>query len=146
MVTIGVLAVLLLLALPSYLDKLVRDQIYQALPLADLAKGPVQAAWQAGTDLPEDNAAAGLPPAEKIVNQRVRSVLVEKGVIHLQFGNQAHKALHGKVLTVRPAGVADARIVPLVWLCAGAPVPDQMTALGENRTTVPAGLLPLRCR
>jgi hypothetical protein len=42
--------------------------------------------------------------------------------------------------------VRQARVVPLVWLCAAAPVPQQMAALGENRTTVPPGMLPLRCR
>jgi type IV pilus assembly protein PilA len=146
LVGISVLAILLLIALPSYLDKLVREQVVEALALADVAKPPVQAAWRSGAELPADNAAAGLPVAEQIVNQRVKSVVLEEGAIHIHFGNQAHGQLQGKVLTVRPAGVRQARVVPLVWLCAAAPVPQQMAALGENRTTVPPGMLPLRCR
>jgi type IV pilus assembly protein PilA len=76
----------------------------------------------------------------------VQSVTLENGAIHIAFGNRAHKTLQGKVLTLRPAGVDDARVVPLAWLCGHAPAPDKMTALGQDRTTVPPGMLPLRCR
>lgn len=142
----AVMVILLLVALPSYLDRIVREHVAEALPLAELPKPAVEVAWRMGAELPADNAAAGLPVPEKIVNDRVKSVTLENGAIHIRFGNRAHKTLQDKVLTVRPAGVADARVVPVTWLCAGAPAPGNMTALGENRTTVPAGLLPLRCR
>ena len=146
MVALAVLAILLTIAMPSYLDRIVREQVAEALPLADLAKPAVEAAWRAGEALPADNAAAGLPPAEKIVNQWVRSVSVSNGAIHIAFGNRANKTLQGQVLTVRPAGVPDARIVPLVWLCGRTGPPDGMQAQGDDRTSVPAGLLPPRCR
>lgn len=146
MVTVAVAAILMLIALPSYMDKLVREQIAEALPLADLLKPPVEAAWRAGQPLPADNAAAGLPAPDRIVNPRVQSVTLDHGTIEIRFGNSAHRLLQGKVLTVRPAGVPDARIVPLAWLCASAAVPQPMQAQGENRTTVPAPYLPFRCR
>lgn len=143
---LAVIAILAMIALPSYIDRIVREQVVEALPLADLAKPAVEAAWRAGTPLPADNAAAGLPAADKIVSSRVKSVTVDRGAIHIAFGNQANRVLQGKVLSLRPAGVEDARIVPVTWLCAGAAVPGKMTAQGENRTNVPAGLLPMRCR
>jgi type IV pilus assembly protein PilA len=146
MTVLAVAAVLMLLALPSYMDRIVREQVNEALPLADIAKPPVEAAWRTGAALPADNAAAGLPPAEKIVNPFVRSVTVENGAIQIAFGNRAHKVLQGKTLTLRPAGVTDARIVPVTWLCGRATAPPQMAAQGQDRTDVPAGLLPLRCR
>jgi type IV pilus assembly protein PilA len=146
LVVLAVLAILMLLALPTYLDKLLRDQITEALPLADVLKPPVEAAWRASEPLPADNAAAGLPAPEKIVNERVKSVTLEEGAIHIRFGNRAHQSLQDKVLTIRAAGVPDARVVPLAWLCAAAPVPGNMAAQGENRTTVPAAILPVRCR
>lgn len=146
MVVVSVIAILALIALPTYIDKQVREQVAEALPLADIAKPAVQAAWLLGTPLPADNAAAGLPEPDKIVNNWVQSVSVDHGAIDIVFGNRANKVLQGKVLTVRPAGVDDARIVPLTWLCGSAPPPQKMTAQGENRTSVPPGLLPLRCR
>jgi type IV pilus assembly protein PilA len=146
MMVLVVLAILASIALPSYIDRTLREQVAEALPLADLAKPAIQAAWLAGEALPADNAAAQLPPPEKIVNERVRSVTVSNGAVHIAFGNKASKALQGLVLTVRPAGVPDARIVPLVWLCGREGPPDKMQAQGEDRTSVPAGLLPPRCR
>lgn len=146
MVTIGVMAILMLIALPSYLDKIVREQVAEALPLADIVKPAVQAAWVAKQPLPADNAAAGLPLADKIVNQVVSSVTLEDGAIHITFGNKAHNSLKGKTLTIRPAVVEDAPVVPITWLCGYAAPPEKMTAKGNNKTDVPAGLLPLRCR
>lgn len=146
LVALSVLAILMLIALPGYMDRIVRDQVAEALPLADLAKPPVELAWRMSAALPADNAAGGLPPPEKIVNQWVQSVTLDQGAIHIAFGNRAHRALQGKVLTLRPAGVADARIVPVTWLCGHAGAPGNMTAQGQDRTTVPAALLPVRCR
>lgn len=146
MVALSVLVILLLLALPNFSDRAMREQIAEALPLADLAKPPVEAAWRASLPLPADNAAAGLPPPEKIVNQWVRAVTVQDGAIHIAFGNKANRALQGKTLTLRPAGVTDARIVPVTWLCGRASAPPQMTAQGQDRTDVPAQVLPVRCR
>jgi type IV pilus assembly protein PilA len=143
---LAVMAILLTIALPSYLDQRVREQVAEGLPLADLAKPAVQAAWLAGAPLPADNAAAGLPPPQKIVNAWVQSVTVDHGAIHIAFGQRANKLLQGKIVTVRPAGVEDARIVPLTWLCGRAAAPAPMVAQGENRTSLPSGLLPLRCR
>ena len=146
MVTLSVLAILALIALPSYIDRIVREQVAEALPLADLAKPAVESAWRTEVPLPADNAAAGLPPPDRIVNQWVRSVTLDQGAIHIAFGNRAHRSLQGLQLTLRPAGVPDARVVPVTWLCGRAGPPDKMEAQGANRTSVPPGLLPPRCR
>jgi len=146
LMVVGVVAVLALMAIPSYIEKLVRDQIVEALPLADLAKAPVAAAWAAGLPLPANNEAAGLPPADKIVGNLVSATLVQDGAIHITFGNRANSAIRGKVLTLRPAVVADAPVVPVAWVCGNAPPPDKMTVKGQNRTDVPALYLPFKCR
>ncbi len=146
MVILGIVAILALMALPAYQDKIVRDQIAEALPLADLAKAPVAAAWAATQTFPADNAAAALPPADKIVNNFVSAVAIQEGAIHLTFGNRANSQIKGKVLTLRPAIVEDAPIVPVTWVCGGAPAPEKMTVKGENRTTIQPAFLPFRCR
>jgi type IV pilus assembly protein PilA len=146
MVVVAIIAILALMLIPSYQDKLVRDQIAEALPLADIAKPPVALSWAALQTLPPDNAGAGLPPADKIVSNFISSTTVEGGAIHLTFGNRAHGQIKGKVLTLRPAVVEDAPVVPVAWICGYAPVPDKMTVKGENRTNIPAIYLPFRCR
>ena len=143
---LGVIAVLALMAAPSYMEKIVRDQILEAMPLADIAKRPVAAAWAAGEPLPDDNKAAGLPAADKIVSNLVSSVQIDKGAVQITFGNRANSAIRGKVLSLRPAVVADAPIVPVAWVCGNAPPPDKMTVKGQNRTDVPLLYLPFKCR
>ena len=146
MVVVGVVAVLALMLVPAYTDRLVREQINEAMALAEVAKKPLAAAWAVVQAFPADNAAAGLPVKDKIVSDLVSSVTVESGAIHMTFGNRANSLIRGKVLTLRPAVVEDAPVVPVTWICAFAAVPDKMTAKGPNRTDVPKGYLPVRCR
>ena len=146
MVAVAVVAILATLALPSVRGQLVRGQIVEAMKIAEIAKAPIAAAWGATHALPADNAAAGLPPADKIVGNFVTSVLVEDGAIHVTFGNKANPAIAGKTLSLRPAVVEDAAIVPIAWLCGQATAVEKMVAKGVDRTTVEANLLPLNCR
>ena len=146
MVVIAVIAILAMVALPSIRGKLVRDQIVEAMKLADIAKAPVALAWAASQALPANNAAAGLPSADRIVGNLVGSVAVEGGAIKVTFGNRTSNAIHGKTLSLRPAVVEDSPVVPVAWVCGNAPVPSPMTVHGVNRTDIANGMLPLNCR
>jgi type IV pilus assembly protein PilA len=146
MVIIAIIAILATLALPSYQGRLVRKQIEMALPLADIAKAPIAAAWALTQTFPADNAAAGLPVADKIVSNFVSAVTVQDGVINITFGNSAHPLLRDKILTLRPAVVTDAPVVPVAWVCNKAQVPDKMTVRGINQSTVADTYMPLGCR
>ena len=146
LVVIAIVAILATLAIPSYLDKIVRDQIGEALPLADIAKDPLAASWAALQSFPPDNAAAGLPAPDKIVNNYVSSVLVRNGAIDLTFGNRANGVIKGKVLTLRAAVVEDAPIVPVTWVCGYAKAPEKMTLKSADSTSIDARYLPLKCR
>lgn len=145
-VVIAIIAILAVITLPSYLERNIRAQIEAAMPLAEIAKKPVVAAWTAQVPFPLDNTAAGLPAADKIVNNYVSAIAINDGAINITFGNQAVGAIKGKVLTLRPAVVTDAPIVPVTWVCGNASPPDKMTVRGENRTSVAANYLPLECR
>ena len=144
-VVIAIIAILALIALPGVPDKLIRERIVEAVRLADIVKPPIAASWAATGTLPVDNAAAGLPAAAKIVSEYVDSVAVESGAIQLTFGNRANVAIQGKVLTLRPGVVEDARIVPVSWVCGNAEPPRGMTVRGLNKTSVPIRYLPLNC-
>jgi type IV pilus assembly protein PilA len=146
LVVLAIVAILALIALPSFLDTIIRNDIVEALPLADIAKKPVSDSWALVQAFPANNAAAGLPVPEKIVNNLISAIVVEGGAIHITFGNRANSAIKGKVLTLRPAVVRDAPIVPVAWICGYADGPGQMTIEGVNKTTVPARYLPFKCR
>jgi len=146
MVVIGIVAVLALIALPGVPDKLIRDRIVESVKLADIVKPKVADAWSATGKLPVDNAAAGLPVADKIVNEYISAVAIESGAIQVTFGNRANAAIQGKVLSLRPGVIEDARIVPVSWVCGNAEPPNKMTVKGLNKTDVPARFLPFNCR
>jgi len=146
LVVLAIIAILALMAAPNFSDQIVRNQIKEALPLADIAKPPVAAMWAALQEFPPDNAASGLPVPEKIVNNYISSVAVDKGAIHVTFGNRANANISGKLLTLRPAVVQDAPVVPVTWVCGYAEAPDKMTLVGENKTNIAANLLPFNCR
>lgn len=146
MVVVAVLAILAMIAVPSYLDKIVKAQVEAGLPLADIAKRAVSAYWGATQKMPQDNEAAALPVADKIVGNYVTAVTVRDGVINLTFGNRASKALEGKILSIRPAVVEDAPVVPIAWVCGLAEAPEKMNLLGDNQTSIDPMYLPMECR
>ncbi len=146
MIVVAIIVILALIALPGVPDKLVRDRIVESVKLADIVKAPVAAAWSATGKLPVDNVEAGLPAADKIVNDYISSVAVESGAIQVTFGNHANAAIRGKVLSLRPGVIEDARIVPVSWVCGDADPPGKMVVKGLNKTSIAARYLPLNCR
>ncbi|MBA4266850.1 MAG: prepilin-type cleavage/methylation domain-containing protein [Comamonadaceae bacterium] len=146
MVVMAIIAILALMVVPSLAGKYIRENIVEAMPLANIAKGPVAAAWATTQTLPEDNESAGLPAADKIVNNVVKSVTLEEGAIHIVFGNRANGALQGKTLTLRPAVVEDEPMVPVAWVCGHAKAPEKMTAMGTDKTDIATAHLPVNCR
>jgi type IV pilus assembly protein PilA len=146
MVVVAVIAILSSIAIPSIQGRIIVKQIEAALPLADVAKKPIASAWAAEQELLADNLSAGLPAPDKIVNNFVSAVSVQGGAIHITFGNRAQSAIAGKVITLRPAMVLDAPVVPITWVCGKAEAPNKMTVKGNDQTTVPDTFLPLDCR
>jgi type IV pilus assembly protein PilA len=146
LVVISLIGILAAVAVPFTMDRIIRQQIEAALPLADIAKKPISDAWPVTQIMPPDNQSAGLPAPEKIVNNFISALTVKDGAIHLTFGNRANAQISGKVLTLRPAVVADAPIVPVTWVCGNAKAPNQMTIMGENSTNIPKLYLPMACQ
>ena len=146
MVVIAVIGILALMAAPNFQDSIVRNEIKEALPLADLAKRPVAGMWALAQTFPRDNVDALLPPPEKIVSNLISAVAIKDGAINITFGNNCNGIIRGKVLTLRPAIVPDAPVVPVAWVCGSAEAPAKMTVKGKNETNIPDGFLPFNCR
>jgi type IV pilus assembly protein PilA len=145
MVVVAIIAILALMAVPNLTGKYVRENIVEAVALSKVAKDPIAAAWTATKSVPDDNLSAGLPEPAKIVNNVVKSVTVEAGAIHIVFGNRATSVLQGKTLTLRPGVIEDAQIVPVAWVCGHAKPPNNMKALGTDKTDIPHTYLPVNC-
>ncbi len=146
MVVIAVVGILALMAAPNFQDSIVRNEIKDALPLADIAKQPVAFVWATTQLFPRDNAEVLLPVPEKIVSNLISSVAIKDGAINVTFGNRANGVIKGKILTLRPAVVEDTPIVPVAWVCGSAEAPEKMTIKGKNETNIPDAFLPFNCR
>lgn len=146
MVVVSILAILALVAIPSQIERIVREEVKAAMPLADAAKDPIADTWKATKALPKNNVEARLPVPEKVVSNFVRRLEVIDGAIYMTFGNKARSQLSGKVLSFRPAVIEESEAVPITWVCGNAKAPNQMTVKGINNTTVPDIYLPGICR
>jgi type IV pilus assembly protein PilA len=146
MVVIAIIGILSTLAVPSFLDRVVRTQVGEGIALSEFARASVQAYYTRHRRMPANNAAAGLPPADRIIGNTVSGVAVVDGVLEVSFGNRANRYLAGRTLALRPAVVDEYPVVPIAWVCGNASVPAKMRVLGANRTDVPNPQLPVDCR
>ncbi len=147
MIVIAIMGILSTIAIPSYQDRVIRAQLEEAFNMAEFAQKGVEDHYKETQKLPSDNAAAGLPPAEKIVGNYVTGLTIgQGGVINISLGNRANKNIVGKTVSLRPAVVEDAPTVPIAWVVGQASVPKGMTVLGENKTDVLLRHLPMNGR
>jgi type IV pilus assembly protein PilA len=146
MVVVTMIGILATIALPSYQTYIQRSEVTDAISMADGLRDAVDRHYSELLAFPADNNAAGVPPPDKLIGNRITGVTIEQGAIHVRLGHKASAPLQGKTLTFRPAAVDGSPTSPLAWLCGyDEPVPG-MSAVGDNRTDLDDTLLPLSCR
>jgi len=145
-VVLGIIAILALMTLPLYVERNVQQQVKEGIAFAEFMQRGVSSAYALTGTLPKDNAAAGLPAADKVIGNYVNSGTVADGVITLVFGNLAVSNIKGRKVTLRPGYVQDAPQVPISWICASGKIPAGLTVAGANATDIPGEWLPVACR
>lgn len=145
-VVLCIIALLAMMAVPSYVSTTARDQIKESLEIGEKLKPFVNDFYQDSQKFPASNKEAGMPEAEKLLGNYITSVEEANGALHMTFGSKAVKPLQGKILSLRAVSVAGSPESPISWICGYSQVPKGMIAPGENRSTVPATLLPVECR
>ena len=143
---VAIIAILAMIAIPSSVERIAKEHVLAAIPLADIAKEPIAAQWKLLKTLPMDNKEAGLPAPDKVVSNFISAVAIKDGVINMTFGNKANPKLKGKILSIRPAVIEEAQIVPIAWVCGYAKAPNKMLLLGANQTNIEDRYLPLACK
>jgi type IV pilus assembly protein PilA len=146
MVVVAIIGILAMIAIPSSLNRIIKEQVAATIPWSDAAKEPIALLWKTTGKLPADNTEANLPSADKMVSNFVTNLNVEDGAIHMVLGNKANGKLQGKILSIRPAVVEGAQVVPVAWICGNAKTPDKMTVKGSNKTNIADEYLPFGCR
>lgn len=144
-ITIGIIAILATIALPSQTGRFNQQKIVETLEIIDRYKEDIENAYRATGSFPVDNDSAGIPSSEKIIGNYLTGMSVENGAMQLSLGNKL-KQLDGKTLTVYPVFVPGSPASPISWLCGFDQLPDGLIAAGVNRTNVERHELPGRCR
>jgi type IV pilus assembly protein PilA len=146
LVVLSIIAILLTAAVPSIVTPIAREQVEESLAIVEKLQLSVVDYYESNGVLPQDNEAAGLPAANKVIGNYITSVELRRGAFHIHFGNKAQTVLQDKVLTVRAIIVPDSAASPMSWLCAYSQVPKGMLAADQDFTTVSAQYLPVKCR
>lgn len=145
MVVLAIIAVLATMALPSFEFKNTRAQITESVDLIKSLKDTVNLFYQVEKKFPRNNAEAGIPQPEFLIGNYVERIDYVSGTFNITFGNKANGVLKKKVLSVRPMVVKNSPESPISWVCGNSSVPNGMTAVGANNTTIEHRYLPVNC-
>ena len=146
LIVVSMIGILATLALPSYQDRVIRTQVAEAMTVAEVAQKEVADYYRAKKRLPKNNVQAGLPEPDKFKGNFVTRLEVADGAVTITLGNRINKNAAGKSLTIRPAVVKDAPVVPVAWVCGYATTPDGMTVSGKNNSDILSRHVPVNCR
>jgi len=146
MIVVAIIGILASVSLPAYQVYVQRSEVVEALNMASVIREDVTNYYVEKLDFPNNNEAAGVPAPNYLIGNRITSVVVESGAIHVTMGNKASTPLQGKILSFRPAVVTGSPKSPIAWLCGyDEPVPG-MEARGNNKTDLDKQFLPTACR
>ena len=146
LVVLGIIAILAVIAIPSFSPQVTRDQVIESVALVDDYKKLVDFYYKSTLKFLKDNKEAGIPEPDKLRGLYVDNIELKDGVFHLRFGSKAHPSIKGKHLSIRPVVVKNSPQSPISWICGNSSIPDGMSAVGENKTDIEPKFLPFNCR
>lgn len=145
MVTIAIIGILATITVPSLFISHQRSDVAKAVRKAETIREDITAYYDNNLSFPSNNDEAGLPEPELLIGNRVTSMEIEDGAIHITLGNKVSKRLQGKVISLRPAIVTGSPQSPISWLCGYESAVTRMEAVGENKTDLDDSIVPASC-
>jgi len=120
MIVVAIIGILATVALPAYQTYSIRAQVSEGLNLT----GPVvQAVAEYHVDnggFPADNADAAVEPAAAYAGNYVTSVTVNGPSIDILYGNKAHAAINGQVVSLTAVN----NVGSINWSCSSGAIRD----------------------
>ena len=146
LVVLGIIAILAVIAIPSFNPQVTRDQVTESIALIEDYKKLVDFYHKSTLKFLKNNKEAGIPEPDKLLGLYVDNIELSDGAFHLHFGNKAHPAIKGKFLSIRPVVVKNSPQSPISWVCGKGAIPEGMSVIGENKTDIEPQHLPFPCR
>ena len=147
-IVIAIVAILAAMVVSAYQTYTVREQVREALEIAESVQESISASFKATGIAPANRESAGLSgQTTNSPNLYVAEVVVAGGRLDIRFGRNAHQAIFGGHVSVTPYVMEDGR---LTWRCGVAPAPPGGILLpGGAEHTAPSieeRYLPASCR
>ncbi len=118
MIVVSIIGILAAIAVPAYMDYVVRVQVAEGVKLTGGAKSAVATYFQEYGEFPADNTKAALPPAKTIKGEFVSSVSVDGAVISVRFGGDANYQISGQTMMLTATSLTGS----LTWNCSSGGV------------------------
>lgn len=115
MIVTGIIGILGSIAIPAYQDYIVRAQVAEGISLSSGTRTALTDFFTERGAWPQNNVKAAVANQTDIVGKYVHMILVKGNIIEIQYGNEAHKAIQGKKITL--TAVENMGIIR--WECAG---------------------------
>ena len=143
MYVIVIIGVLAAIALPAYVDYVVRAELAEPMVATSEVRLSVNEFYKATGRFPKNNVEAGLAKPEAYRGKYFVSTTVENGAIHIQLDDSVEA--QGHWLSLRPIK-NELALQDLLWVCGyGSDFPKDQ-AVGKNKTDVGERYLPSTCR
>ncbi len=116
-IVVSVIAMLAAVAIPAYTDYQHRAAVSEGIVLAQPIQKNIAEYYAWHGELPLNNQAAGVLPAQQLQGRYVKSIAVKQGNIVITYGNKAHAALQDKHLSML-ARLPQSSLLSLSWQCS----------------------------
>lgn len=103
MIVVAIIGILAAVAIPAYGDYIIKAKLAEASELVNPVRQAVSQYYDRWGQFPNNNASAGLPPANTLRGRYVAEIEVREGVIGVLLGNVRPDAIDGKRIFFRPA-------------------------------------------
>ena len=144
MLVVAIIGILAAVAIPAYQDYVKRSRVVEAFSLAAPAQRAVEEYFDRWGRLPANNVDAGLPKADALRGNVVRSITVDGGAIYVEL--ELASGEKGNIL-LRPAINKAQRTAPIAWVCNLGKAAASHEVVGEVKgILIAAKMSPSVCR
>ncbi len=100
MIVTGIIGILGSIAIPAYQDYTIRAQVAEGISLSSGTRAALLDYYMQTGEWPITNIKAGIANQTDISGKYVQRMQVKNNVIEVQYGNDAHKNIKGKIVTL----------------------------------------------